>query len=937
MTTELSSRPPGFACNGLARAVGAVMLSESTDPGADMLKRAIPMSLMMGLFLIGSLPAQVIVPAKPKEYDVSLRYRIRAASQQRIATFEAMAKHLKSIGFKHIDEKLFETDLLDPGAEKVTGTIASDAVGKLFDNPNIKTVLLTPVGSKPFEDPAKMVELKLDIASGFLQNEQRDLHNQIIDHLAQLGFVANTAYDHAGFTMIRGTMPAANVPLLTKDLRSLPKGWFLGDTDRTSLPTPLKNVLPLRLIEVLPDLPQARLKPNPVNAGKATADVLAILADPAKAEQPLVVEALLEIDTTNSTAASRREAAGEFSGVAVEGLAGRVATLRLSKATYVSKLNESPLVRHVRLPRTATETASTITGPVTDADFVKQSNLGLLHAMGFEGSGTKVVVVASEFNGLSVKTVRTSRSLDIQELTLAGKVLPPGSRFLDLTTEVSPGILPTPNDANRVAGTATALATHVAAPKAKLILVRVDPTRLHQVLSVAKLVTGDEISTPALYTRNEELSVRTATLEARSRVVNNEVQKAYADLSDEDAPRKRREAATAALKQFKADDAANQAVVSRYLQLREGLDVLRGSNVVVNTLTWNTGYASDGQSDLTKFINDHYTVGFQTSAIRATKVAPVPTWVQPASQAMGQVWTGAYLDADGTSVMEFLGANQILPAKRWTRELNFLQYKANSAKPTGVIPAGTHLRITVQWREAHNPDVVLTTEPVQEIQLRLFRQLDPEGKTYRSDELVEVARSVGVPVRLEATAGSGVYEQTIEFTTTVDSVLALRLENGLAPQLAAKAQRLNAEIHPRVVVELPETAQALKGVLQWETASTQNSGVGIPADSNVALTAGVAHKNEAVADATLTGVGPNLTLGVKPDLLAESRISVGNTAVGGSAVSAGHLAGLAACLKATDVRATDLIRTMGLKPGSPVVLPVEWIKSISPRRPETER
>ena len=902
-----------------------------------MLKRAIPLSLVMGLFLIGSLPAQVLVPAKPKEYDVALRYRIRAASQQRIATFEAMAKHLKSIGFKHTDEKLFETDLLDPGAEKVTGTISSVAAAKLFDDPNVKTVLLTPAGSKPFEDPAKMVELKLDIAGGFLQSEQRDLHNQVIDHLAQLGFVANTAYDHAGFTMVRGAMPAANVPLLTKDLRSLPKGWFLGDTDRTSLPTPLKNVLPLRLIEVLPDLPQARLKPNPVNAGKATADLLAVLADPTKADLPLVVEAVLEIDTSDSSAASRRLVAGEFSGVSVEGLAGRVATLRLPKASYLNRLNDSPLVRHVRLTRVASETASPITGPIADADFVKQSNLGLLHSMGFNGEGTKIVVIATEFNGMSVKTVKATRSLDQQELTLDGKTLPAGSRYLDLTTEFSASILPTPSDANRVAGTATALATHAAAPKAKIILVRVDPNRLHQVLSVAKLVSGDEISTPALFTRNEELSVRTATLEARSRIVSTEVQKAYADLSDDDAPRKRREAASAALKQFKIDDATNQAVLSRYLQLREGLDVLRGANVVVNTLTWNTGYASDGQSELTKVINDRYTTGFQTSSIRAAKVAPVPTWVQPASQAVGQVWTGAYLDADGTSVMEFLGAEQALPAKRWTRELNFLQYKANTAKPTGVVPAGTHLRITVQWREAHNPDVVLTTEPVQEIQLRLFRQLDPEGKTYRSDELVEVARSVGIPVRLELTAGSGVYEQTVEFTTVVDSVLALRVENGIAPQLATKAQRLNAEIHPRVVVELPETAQALKGTLQWETASTQRSGVGIPADSAVALTVGVAHKNEAVPEATLTGVGPNITLGAKPDLLAESRISVGNTVVSGSAVSAGHLAGLAACLKATDVRATDLIRTMGLKPGSPVVLSVDWIKSISPRRPETER
>ena len=72
-----------------------------------------PLRILTPLFLIaiGSLaPAQVLQPEKPKDfqYEATVRYRIRATGPQRIVPFEAMAKHLKEIGFKHTDAKRFD-------------------------------------------------------------------------------------------------------------------------------------------------------------------------------------------------------------------------------------------------------------------------------------------------------------------------------------------------------------------------------------------------------------------------------------------------------------------------------------------------------------------------------------------------------------------------------------------------------------------------------------------------------------------------------------------------------------------------------------------------------------------------------------------------------------------------------------------------------------
>jgi hypothetical protein len=866
--------------------------------------------------------AQVVYPKPPDEYAATVRYRIRAAGEQRVGPFQAMAKHLKAIGFKHADEERFKLDLLDPGAELVSGTLPSATAGKLLDDPSLKTALLWPAAEKPFDDPKKLLQLRLDLATGFPAEEQQHLHEQTVAQLEKMGFAHATAYDHKGYTRVRGSLAAGLVPQLVKDLRSLPAGWFVGGSSRAEQPLPFRLVIPVRTVVVLPDVPPTSPPAPAADGGKLTPEVKAIVDD--AAEKPLVVEAVLERDTSAEPAAVRRALRAALANIPIEGLAGTVVTIRLPKASQAKTVAELPEVRHIRLPRAGTETVTAVADP-KPGEFATESGLKYLHAMGYDGTGVTIAVVASEFPGAVVKPANRETPA---ELEVAGVKLPEGSRLFDLTAELRPTLDTAPADPTRgPGGTAAALAAHAAAPKARLLLVRVDPTRFHQVLTVAKAVAGDGTFSPALTTRSEELSTRGAQLESRRRVVSNEVERAFADLSDDPKAARRRADASAALKQLQAETATYNTLLERYLAIEGALGQIRQATVVVNTLVWETGHPHDGESELSQLIERKFSPAAQVSALRASRRPPVPAWVQAGGMSVGSVWSGPFRDADGNRLMEFTDGKATLPAGRWTKELAFLGYQTTNGK-AAVLPAGLNLRVTMQWREPHRPEVVQPVEPIHDLKLRLFRQLDPTGEKVASDELAEVAVSQGTPVRLAKTTGSGVYEVTLMATLPTDGVYALRVEGGLAASDLPASAKLAAELYPRIVLELTEAGQTTKGKVVFTDVAVQRSGVGIPGDSPAAVAIGIGDTTGATS---ATGVGPAVPLGTKPDLLAEGRITWMGGGAGGTGVAAGYMGGAAACLMPTGVRPTDLVKTLGLKPGDRFVLPEVWLRSVSPR------
>jgi hypothetical protein len=411
--------------------------------------------------------------------------------------------------------------------------------------------------------------------------------------------------------------------------------------------------------------------------------------------------------------------------------------------------------------------------------------------------------------------------------------------------------------------------------------------------------------------RSFELTRRSEELAARRTAVSDEYRRAFADLSDEEGPRKRREAAREAFDKLIADEQAQRLAVERFVRLKAGLDALSGSQVVVNTLVWDVGIPQDGLSDLSRLLEARYTPRPVRSAIKANREPPVPVWVQPASPSVGRVWAGPYLDSDGNGVLEFAGESAKVPAGRWTRELNFL------GTATGdTLPAGARLRLTVQWREPRNLEGSVAPEPAYPLAIRVLRQIDPAGKTVASDELAEVARSSAAPVRLLQTPGSAAYEQSLDFTVPADGVYAVRVETGTVFTDPIPAQRFGGEISPRLVVTaLDATRPALR------TFTHPAAGVGVPGDSSAAVAVGT------TAGGTLTGAGPGVTLRPKPDLLGPPAVA----GVEGPAAAAGLAGGAAASLLSAGVRVSDLQRAVGLEPGKPLVLPREWLSRLEYR------
>lgn len=891
--------------------------------------------MLLAALLASAVPAaaQVAYPPRPEKYDVHFRYRIRADRDERIRQFREMEQFLKGVGFVPAPREDADLDAFDPTAERMNGTMPSANAARLFEDPRIQTAVFVPAGRQLPEDPAAPVQVRLILAGGLAAEQQRLLHEQVARHLARMGFREGVGYDTLNYRLLRGSLPVGNLFTLLKDLRGQPSGWFVPEASPESLPLPMRSVLPVRLVEVLPDLPADAVPPPPsaepapppagapASSPKLTPELAALLADPAAQDRPLRVDLVLESEPGERWQDVRFRIRTAADDVSVEGLVGLIAAVRAAHGRDVVRLAELPMVRSVRLPRAGSETAAPlaagITGP-NPAEVLAASRVADLHRIGYRGQGTRIAVVASEFPGV---------------LRMVGRQLPANTRVIDLTAELNPDLLPNPADPNRPGvGTVAALAASAAAPAAEVVLIRVDPNAFHQLLTVARAASGDPSYSEAMQSRSQELVSRAESLTIRRTVVTAQYQRAFTTLSDEPAAAKARQEARAALDQLVADEQAYNAAVERFTAVKSAVDSLRGTAVVVNTLVWDTGFPQDGLSALSRLLEERFLPRPTRSALHADREPPAPTWVQAASTAVGQVWAGPFRDADDNGALEFAPADGTLPKGRWTRELNFLGFEPSGGQVVAALPAGLKLRITVQWREPRLEAGVFTREPAFPFTIRLLRQLDPEGKAVASDELVEVARSVGNPVRLLETAGSAAYEQTLEVTVPAEGVYALLLEGGSAMEGLLPVQRRGMEFTPRVVIQPADPASAGKGRAVFQTFSTIAAGVGTPGESPAAVTVGVLGPDGA-AVGTLTGAGPGVALRTKPDLLATGIWATDGGSASGSAVSAAYAAGTAASLRSAGVRVSDVQRSLDLAKGQPLVVPSELLSALnSPRR-----
>jgi hypothetical protein len=461
----------------------------------------------------------------------------------------------------------------------------------------------------------------------------------------------------------------------------------------------------------------------------------------------------------------------------------------------------------------------------------------------------------------------------------------------------------------------------LAAPAAELTLVRVPQDAPYHVVNVARFVRGENFRTEGLITRRLEIEAEIDALQLRQRDARNEYRRAFDDFSDEEPARQRRIKAQQTLRSLAQEEQGILARLDRVEALEETLAGLGGAHIVASMLHWHTGFALDGASGLSRFLDDWLTRSKTAYERHLSKPNPKgpPMWFQPAGETRGETWTGLFRDADGNGVMEFATEDVELKPGRWSRELNFLSTRANG-KEALDLTGGAKVRISVQWREPHDPQ--LSAEdyrvPVAPIKLQLVKQRDPSGEKYASDEIDLIAASEGLPTRLNAESNFGVYEHSLELTLPADGRYAVRLEgtvpNHVRPPTVPtlQDQHVKWELRPRLLVESAD-GQAHFQLADFATAA---GGVAVPGDARSVVCVGTSGAESA------TGAGPGVALRTKPDVLAPG--TVPGIDRSGTDIAAAFAAGFAATVHSAGMQAASFPHRLGVEPGGELRVPEGW-------------
>ncbi len=861
------------------------------------------------LVVLGSLlhapgsRAEAPAPPPPALYRVYLRYDLKASGFNRLYQFRDMVERLRAVGFKK--DQGPDDEEVNASFTSMTGTIAAEDARRLLTVYLVKAILLYPKGYTLPADPSKPVKVVIDLPGSTGIYTRRRVVVQLRPYLDREGLREFVAYDNRRQTRIVGTIPAGRVENLLNDLSVVPL--------ENPPPDPLKIPWPIRIVEVIQDPRDEEinqfvpLPEPPPELATIAPDLRARLPLPGeKAGDPERVEVILRTMPGERDTGYEQRFTATAPGTVIEQRLGPVLTIKTS-LDHVPVLAKLPDVNALRLPHPA---APVFTRLPAAGDAVAEAlhdwSVDRLHQAGARGKGIRVAVIADDFRGYE---------------RFVGNGLPVKTRLIDLTAERTDALEPEPPpDDKREFGSGAdlALAVALAAPEAELVLLRVVNTAPAQLDTLARYINGQGATSPALNYRSDELKHDEASLRSQREALRKERQAVLDDYGQDDAARQRRQDYDKRQAEFDARDAALRRRKERYTNLLRDLASLRAIPVVVSSLVWNEGYPIGGASALTHRIND----------------APTPTtlWLVAAGDTQGQAWTGLFRDEDDNGVMEFAAADAPLPPERWSHELNFLAWKPHAAaKPVADLPENTALRLSLQWREAHDPEVNALggdpyRQPLAHLYITVLRQNDPTGKNVSADEMEVVARSVGLPLRIDVRPESAVYEQLLEVTLDRPGRYAVRIEGrprlSTRPSslLSVQGQEKSWELRPRLFVQAPA---ATGGRPVWLDYVADRGDVGMPADAYSVVTVGSADGQGGRRGTTSLGPPHDLRLLAKPDIFVPDGLRLreeGGLATG-TAISAGFAAGAAASALSGGIPPQALIQQWRNRGGTSWVSP----------------
>lgn len=694
------------------------------------------------------------------------------------------------------------------------------------------------------------------------------------------------------------------------------------------LPILLRTDSPVRVIEVQPELPLPRPRPAPPAIAKGqeklTPELRELLAA-GEAAKPQRLEVILSLTPDDSERTWRRDLTRAVPGLLIEGRVGPLVSVQVPPKELPA-LAALATVSTVRLPRSGQpRTAGLPAEKVDSAEALRGSGLLRLHSLNRKGQSVRLAVIDGDFRGWQA---------------LVGKKLPAQTRLLDLTAErnidLKPDAPPTGEGIGH--GTHIALVAALAAPEAELLLVRIDPAAPYQMLTLARALNGERHRSINLDRRAADLEAlrddldarRTALLKVRAVMLQKapdvsqkaallQKKKKVPLTADEEDLLKDIEEFEAYKKdqaKLDADEQDYQDRIKRYIRLEEELRDLRAVRVVTTGLAWTEGQPVDSGGALSRYFDDQ---PFRKAL-----------WFQAAGDTRGQAWAGLFRDRDGDGVMEYLPPGAPLPPQRWSPSLAFLSWQPAGGAATADVPANTRVRLSIQWREPHDPDFLrhgedLYREPLASPRLLLLRQLDPAGAKQPADDFEVVAQTVGLPQRLDNEPGSAVYEQTVEFAVKDAGRYALRVEGrvpaGIRPAgvPTVPAAEKTWELRPRVFVE----TLAGPGRVVLADFATAEGSVGTPGDARQPITVGAADASGKPMPGSAPGPAFGMELLSRPAVLSRP-VGAGEGPATGTSLSAGFAAGLAASALSAGAPADKFLRAMGTAPGEVLRVPDHW-------------
>jgi hypothetical protein len=740
------------------------------------------------LFVIVVLTVTGAAPPPPAVYDVEIRYKVDGFGVQRIAQYYDITRYLRSLGFKRHGNPTAKEEALIEEEERedqrnppLKGTIPSANARKLLAERHVQIVKLMPEGAKaPEKDALVRVQLELPTNLGPVQQQ---LSAQVRRVLNEIGFKEAAVYDHRNYTRLVGAIPYGQIDVILNDLRKHPKG--------ADEPAPFAAMQPIRVVEVMPDVPPPAprtppppLPPELTNVGP---ELRPLLLDKEKAAQPLRFEVVLALAPKADDRSWMAPLHAVAPNVAIEGRIGVIVTAYGPRGQALA-IAGLPDVAAVRLPRSPRPFLTGEKLPEPAPLFVVgKTSFNLADKL---PPNYPVAIVDPDFRGWEA----------LQEKYPAARF-----RFIDLTRErnpdlkVEPYTFTTPGPGR---GTQMAEALLRVTPSADLALICVDPEAPYQLETVARAVAGYPLtSSVSLETRLVEMGRRREELDRQSAALIEERARALGDFRQEEDAEKNRKAYRKHQADHECDEAAYNLARSRYLELMRDLAGLKGIRLVLTGLVWDDGYPVSVNGSLVRSFDENMFLG--------------ALWFHYTGATPGQEWKGLFHDRDSNEVMEFAPPN-VPPAKgRYTNELSFLEWRGRDGKVVADLPEKATIRVSLQWNEAHEAVLLRIGEdayrsPLADLRLVVVRQTDPDGKKQPDDEMEIVGESVGPAQRIMKTGNTGVYEQTVTFTVPSPGRYAVRVL-GRAPNdtrppgvPSVPSARRGFELKPRLFVTTVE-------------------------------------------------------------------------------------------------------------------------------------